>query len=143
MNLSILKTLQAGWIIKLYDEVTSLHDKNVRLGKNWYQWWNRNGTAVLPSLDPFDEVDPIVRGSKEILDYDLMALISINKDHLLEGCTTVQGKDGEDNECKDPNDDGCAFDLFDDDELWWMKYMLIIYLFASFWLSITKFTTNK
>ena len=36
MNLSILKPLQAGWIIKLYDEMTSLRGKNCyfeRLGK--------------------------------------------------------------------------------------------------------------
>ena len=35
-------------------------------------------TAGLPSLDSFGEVDPIVRGRKEILDYDLMAALSIN-----------------------------------------------------------------
>ena len=74
------------------------------------------GTAGLPSLDPFDEVDPIVRGRKEILDYDLMVALSINKNRLVEGRTTVQGEDGDDSKWEDPNDDGCAFDFFDDDE---------------------------
>ena len=57
----------------------------------------------------FDEVDPIVRDGKEILDYDSMAALSINKDRLVEGCTTVQGEDGDDSEWEDPKDNGCAF----------------------------------
>ena len=119
MNLSILKPLQAGWIIKLYDKMTSLRGKNVIL-KGWKKADINNGieieTAGLPSLDPFDEVDPIVRGTKEILHYDLMAALSINKDRLVEECTNVQGEDGDDSKWEDPNDDGCGFDLFDDDE---------------------------
>ena len=71
------------------------------------------GTAGLPSLNPFDQVHPIVGGRKEILDYDLMAALSTNKDCLAEGCTIVQGEDGDDSKWKDPNDDGCAFDLFE------------------------------
>ena len=39
---------------------------------------------------------PIVRGRKEILDNDLMTVLSINKDRLVEGCTTVEGEDGDD-----------------------------------------------
>ena len=73
-------------------------------------------TAGLPSLDPFDEVDPIVRGRKEILDYDLMVALSVNKVSLVEEFATVQGEDGDNSKWKDPNDDGCTFDLFDDDE---------------------------
>ena len=73
-------------------------------------------TAGLPSLDPFDEVHPIVRGRKEILDYDLMVALSVNKVSLVEGFATVQGEYGDNSEWEDPNNDGCAFDLFDDDE---------------------------
>ena len=101
MNLSILKPLQAGCIIKLCDEVTSLRRKNVIL-KGWEKAGINDeidmGTAGFPSLDPFDEVGPIVRGRKEILDYDLMAELSINKDRLVQRCTTVQSKDGGDSE---------------------------------------------
>ena len=74
-------------------------------------------TDGLPSIDSFDEVDPIFKGRKEILDYDLMVALSINKVRLVEGCATVQGKDDDASEWKGPNDDGCAFDLFDNDEL--------------------------
>ena len=95
----------------------SLCGKNVTL-KGWEKAGINDGiemrTVGLPSLDPFDEVDPILRGRKEILDYDLIATLSINKDRLVEGCATVQGKDGDDSEWEDPNDDGYAFDLFDD-----------------------------
>ena len=64
----------------------------------------------------FDEVDPIVRDGKEILDYDSMAALSINNDRLVEECTTVQGEDGDDSEWEDPKDNECAFNLYDDDE---------------------------
>ena len=74
------------------------------------------GTAGLPSLDLFDEVDPIARGRIEILYCDLMTALSTNKDRLIESYTIVQGDDVDDSEWEDPNDDGYAFDLFDDDE---------------------------
>ena len=45
-----------------------------------------------------------------------LTALSINKDGLVEGCLTVQGKDADDSEWEDPNDDGCTFDLFDDGE---------------------------
>lgn len=73
-------------------------------------------TAGLTSLDPFDKADLIVRGRKQILDYDFVTALSINKDGLVEGYLTVQGKDADDSELEDPNDDGCTFDLFDDGE---------------------------
>ena len=67
MNLSTLKPLQADWIIKLYNEMTSLSGKNVIL-KGWVKAGIKDGiemgTAGLPSLDPFDEVDPLVIRSR-------------------------------------------------------------------------------
>ena len=120
MNLSILKPLQTAWIIKLYNKMTSLPGENVIL-KGWKKASVNGGiemeTAGLLSLDPFDGVDPIVGGRKEILDFDLMYFDFdfINKDRLIEGCTTVKCEDGDGSKLEDPNDDGCAFDLFDDD----------------------------
>ena len=73
-------------------------------------------TAGLTSLDHLYKADVIVRGRKQILDYDFVTALSINKDGLVEGCLTVQGKDADDSEWEDPNDDGCTFDLFDDGE---------------------------
>ena len=116
---SNLKPLQASWIIKLYGKMTPLRGEKVisnGLEKPGFNDGIKMGTAWLPSVDLFDEVDPIVRGRKEILDYNLMAALSINKDCLAEGCTTVQREHGDDSEWEDPNDDGCAFDLFNDDD---------------------------
>ena len=62
MSLSVLKPLQAGCIIKLYNKMTSLHGENVIL-KGWEKLLSM-GTAGLPSLDPFDKADVIVRGRK-------------------------------------------------------------------------------
>ena len=45
-----------------------------------------------------------------------MPALPINKDRLVEGCTTVQGKDGDDSEWEDPTNNGFAFDLLDDDD---------------------------
>ena len=99
--------------------MASLRGKDVIL-KGWEKAGTNDeiemGTAGLPLLDLFDEVGPIVRGRKEILDYDLMAALSINKDRLVQRCTTVQSKDGGDSEWEDTNDDGCIFHLFDDNE---------------------------
>ena len=99
MNFLILKPLQAGWIINLYDEMISLRRKNLIL-RDWKKAGINNGskmgTAGLPSLDLCDEVDPIARGRKEILDYGLMAALSINKDCLVEGYTTAQDNEGDD-----------------------------------------------
>ena len=42
------------------------------------------------------------------------AALSINNDRL-EGCTTVQNEeDGDDSEWEDPNEDGSAFDIFEE-----------------------------
>ena len=69
MNFSILKPLQAGWIINLCDKMTSFCGENVIL-KGWEKAGINNGiemgTAGLPSLDLFDEFDPIGIGRKEI-----------------------------------------------------------------------------
>ena len=54
---------------------------------------------------------------KRTFDYDLLAALSINNDRLEEGCTTVQNEeDGDDSEWEDPNEDGSAFDIFEDDD---------------------------
>ena len=119
MKFSILKPLQAGWIIKLFDKMTSLRGNNVIL-KCWEKAGINNGikigTAGLSLLDPFDEFDPTVRDRKENFDYELMVTQSINKDRLVEGCTTVQGENGDDSKWEDPNDGGWVLDIFDDDE---------------------------
>ena len=102
LNLSTLKLLQAKWIIQLYDEMTSESGKNVII-KGWEKSGIRDGiklgSSKLPSLDPFDEVDPLGKNQDE---YDLMAALSINEDRLVEGKTQLSS---DESEWGDPNDD--------------------------------------
>ena len=113
LNLSTLKPLQAKWIIELYDEMTSDSGKNVIL-KGWEKSGITAGITMgssnLPSLDPFNEFDPL---GKEQDEYDLMAALSINEDRLEEGITELSG---DESEWDDPNNNRNVFDLFEEDD---------------------------
>ena len=97
--------------------MTSLHGKNI-ISKGWEKTGidDESKWELLKCNHRIRLMKPIVRGRKEILDNDLMTVLTINKDRLVEGCTTVEGEDGDGSKQEDPNDDGCAFDLFNDYE---------------------------
>ena len=48
------------------------------------------GSAGLPSLDPFHEVDQLMRDQLELFQYDMVALLSINNDCLEVTCTLFE-----------------------------------------------------
>ena len=50
------------------------------------------GSKGLPSIEPFEEVDPHAGGNNEIDDYDLLGALSIS-DRLGEGLTEIQEND--------------------------------------------------
>ena len=83
LQLLILKPLLAKWIIKQYVEMTSLSGKEVIL-KGWERAGIidgiKMGSLKLPTLDPFHEVDPLVRDGEE---YDFSEAIVNNKKYLL------------------------------------------------------------
>ena len=68
MNLSTLKPLEAKWIIKLYNKMTSESGKNVIL-KEWEKSriidWMKMGSSKPQSIDPFDEIDPLGKDRDE------------------------------------------------------------------------------
>ena len=78
MDLSILKRLQAGWIIKLYNKMTSLHGKNI-ISKGWEKTGidDESKWELLDYNHQIRMIKPIVRGRKEILDNDLMAVLIV------------------------------------------------------------------
>ena len=78
MDLSILKRLQAGWIIKLYNKMTSLHGKNI-ISKGWEKTGidDESKWELLDYNHQIRLIKPIVRGRKEILDNDLMAVLIV------------------------------------------------------------------
>ena len=49
------------------------------------------GSSKLPSLDPFDEFDPLGKDQDE---YDLMAALLINEDRLGEEIAELSGDEG-------------------------------------------------
>ena len=104
LQLSILKRLQAKWIIKLYDEMTS-SGKEVIL-KGWERAGITDGiemgSSKLPTLDPFHELDPLVRNEEE---YDIGEAITNSKDQLADGLTHYTEDNDVDSEWEEENYD--------------------------------------
>ena len=113
LNLTTLNPLQVKWLIKLYDEVKSESGKNVIL-KEWEKSgitdWIKMRRSKLPSIDPFDKLDPLGKDQDE---YDLMDALSINEDWLGEGITKFSG---DESEWDNPNGDKNVFILFEDSD---------------------------
>ena len=68
------------------------------------------GSSKLPSLDPFDEFDPLGKDQDE---YDLMAALLINEDRLGEEIAELSG---DESKWDDPNNDRNVFELFEDSD---------------------------
>ena len=66
--------------------------------------------SKLPSIDPFDKLDPLGKNQDE---YDLMDALSINEDRLGEGITKFSG---DESEWDNPNGDKNVFILFEDSD---------------------------
>ena len=62
LKLSVLKSLHAKWLLDLYNHMTSQEGKKVIM-KGWevagISGAVEKGIAGLPSLDPFDDIDPL------------------------------------------------------------------------------------
>ena len=105
LQLSILKPLQAKWIIKLYDEMTSSSGKEVIL-KGWKRAGITDGikmgSSKLPTLDPFHALDPMVRNEEE---YDIGEAITNRKDQLADGLTHYTEDSHVDSEWEEENYD--------------------------------------
>jgi hypothetical protein len=77
---SLLKPLQAEWLVTLYNELTSLENRGVILSG-----WRASGitdvvkmgSSKLPSLDPFQDLDQMIEGTAKV-SVNLSALCSEN-----------------------------------------------------------------
>ena len=62
LKLSTLKPLHAKWLLELFNHMTSAEGKKVNM-KGWevagISGAVKEGIAGLPSLDPFDDIDPL------------------------------------------------------------------------------------
>ena len=125
LKLSIVKPLHAKWFIEMYNHMANEEGRKVCL-KGWQvagiQGAVEKGSAGLPNLDPFKEIDPI---TESLIDRESRA-VSITKIHKSskyisnEANSCESGSDGEwvgENEDIDKLDGNRnIFDNFDDEQ---------------------------
>ena len=125
--LSILKPLHAGWIIEFYNEMTS--SKGVSIIKSG---WRASGITdavdigleKLPSIDPFEEIDPMMGDNRDTsvrntLRLTAIASLTMEDLTLAESRNDISGEDSSsEEEWYNPNDEETgrnAFDIMDDE----------------------------
>ena len=117
LKLSIIKPLHAQWIMEMYNAMTSAEGKETCI-KGWKVAGIKEavelGVSKLPSLDPFEDIDPMLEEDSNISTIDssmiLQAATYIPNDLVVES-------DDDDEEWVDEQMDRNIFDLsFFDDE---------------------------
>ena len=125
LNLTILKPIHAGWLVDFYNHMTT--DKGFDIIKNG---WKAAGTTNaihlglnnLPSVDPFDEMDPMLQLTTASADQNQLAAISritIDEIQLRYPNPSEDNSDENDLGWEDPQQERAALDLFDE----WFKYL--------------------
>ena len=125
LNLTILKPIHAGWLVDFYNHMTT--DKGFDIIKNG---WKAAGTTNairlglnnLPSVDPFDEMDPMLQLSTASADQNQLAAISrITLDEIQMRYPNPSKDNSDENDLgwEDPQQERAALDLFDE----WFKYL--------------------
>ena len=125
LNLTILKPIHAGWLVDFYNHMTT--DKGFDIIKNG---WKAAGTTNairlglnnLPSVDPFDEMDPMLQLSTASADQNQLAAISrITLDEIQMRYPNPSEDNSDENDLgwEDPQQERAALDLFDE----WFKYL--------------------
>ena len=113
LRLSMLKPLHAQWLVELYNEMTSEKGKEIILSG-----WRaagisdaiRLGILGLPSIDPFEDLDPLVQQ-----DEDLGEIREIVNNDMLQLVKPLEEKEDESSDSDEwVNEDGQAFDIFND-----------------------------
>jgi hypothetical protein len=125
LRLSSLKPLHAEWLVDFYNHMTS--DKGIPIIKSGWRAAVITdainlGLENLPSIDPFEEIDPMVDSSASIIDRDnqqLTAVANLNADELSilnpSNSKEVASSD-DDSDWEDPEqEERSAFDLFDEE----------------------------
>ena len=88
LRLLTLKALHAGWLVDLYNHMTS--DKGSDIIKSGWRAAGITdainlGLVNLASIEPFEEIDPMVDSSVSIFDRDnqqVTAVANLTADHL-------------------------------------------------------------
>lgn len=113
LRLSMLKPLHAQWLVELYNEMTSEKGKEIILSG-----WRaagisdaiRLGILGLPTIDPFEDLDPLVQQ-----DENLGEIREIANNEILQLVKPLEEKEDESSDSDEwVNEDGQAFDIFKD-----------------------------
>ena len=115
LKLSIIKSLHAKWLLQMYNEITSEVGREACL-KGWQvagiKGAVEKGLSNLPCLDPFEDIDPMIRINMELQIAEPCAILEGSK--YISG-VTVSDSDDDNDEWVDPND-GNIFEAFDDED---------------------------
>ena len=128
LQLTKLKPLKAGWIIEFFNEMTTSKGSEIT-GSGWNVYGIKGviklGTEMLPSLDPLEELDPMISEAEDIsrstvLRMTTIAFLSIEELEVLGSMEDDENIDEEEDDGEWVNqsaqlDRRNAFDMFDDE----------------------------
>ena len=114
LRLSLLKPLHASWLVDLYNEFTSSKGKDIIISG-----WRASGildalklgSVGLPSIDPFDDIDPLV--SQEHIHGEIQTIHQVPKEERVLGFTRQDDNSDSDSDWE-MGDGPVAFDMFKD-----------------------------
>ena len=123
LRLSLLKPLHAGWLLDLYNHMTSDMAKGV-IESGWASSGIRDAVAMglskLQTIDPFDDLDPLMETSTN-LEPDFQVVCSLTEEEIGIGYSKLDNVEGEeesveadDYEWESRNETRGAFSIFDD-----------------------------
>ena len=80
LQLTTLKPLQAGLIIDFYNEITSAKGKEI-ITSGWVSSGIKDaidlGLQNLPSIDPFEQLDPMMNDAEDVVEASRPRMIAI------------------------------------------------------------------
>ena len=120
LSLTILKPIHAGWLIEFYNHMAT--DKGCDIINSGWKAAGitsaiRLGLNNLPSVDPFDEMDPMLQPSTASADQSQLVAISritLDEIQMRYPNPSEDNSDEDDSEWEDPQQERGAFDLFDE-----------------------------
>ena len=121
LKLSMLKPLHAGWMVDLYNQMTTEDGKRIILA-GWRATGIldavRLGVAKLPSLDPFIDIDPPLTAEPMSLATNLQAVSLLSEEEKRIGYarSKEEQNDDADDESWERNDGELAAPELVDDE---------------------------
>ena len=120
LQLTRLKPLHTEWLVELFNHMTTSQDKETIMSP-----WKTSGiieainkrSARLPSLDPFNDLDPLLTKSPNT--EECCGISELDEDQILAFAARDEESESDEEEedlYYPPDSDGNIFDIFDNDE---------------------------